>query len=136
MSGPFDELELEVIEAARAARDELVGFAAELVAYDTTARDGGQPPRDEAALQAAVARRLAAAGGEIDLWEAETTEAGDPYGPPASISSGGRSSSPASRAPPPAAPPTPPAEPSTQRPDPFSCSATSTPSTSSRESGG
>ncbi len=81
MSGSFDARELAVIEAARAARDELVGFAAELIAFDTTARDAGQPPRDEAALQAAIARRLEAAGAEIDLWEAETTPAGDAYGP-------------------------------------------------------
>ena len=49
-------LERRVVETVRARRDELVALTSELVALDTTARDAGAPPRDEA-------RAAAPAGG-------------------------------------------------------------------------
>lgn len=74
---PFAEalspLEENVVEAVRQGRDELVALASELIAYDTTARNPGDPPREEAAFQAALGRRLAAAGASVDLWEPDPT---------------------------------------------------------------
>lgn len=49
--------------------DRLVELATTLIAFDTTARNPGDPPRQEAALQAHLAQRLEAAGAEIDLFE-------------------------------------------------------------------
>jgi acetylornithine deacetylase len=79
---PTAALERRVAEAARARRDDLVALTAALVACDTTARDAGAPPRDEARLQALLAARLAALGAEIDLWEPEPTGEGGPFVPP------------------------------------------------------
>ena len=45
-----DREQLVCDELAR-RQDELVALASELIAFDTTARDVGDPPRDEAALQ-------------------------------------------------------------------------------------
>ena len=73
---PLTALEERVVEEVHAARDELVALVAELVAYDTTARGVGEPPRDEAKLQRRLAARLEALGGEVDLWEPEPTRAG------------------------------------------------------------
>jgi acetylornithine deacetylase len=73
--------EEKVVAAVRARRDELADLVGELVAYDTTARDAGVPARDEAALQAALARRMTALGAEVDLWEPEPTGAGGRYEP-------------------------------------------------------
>jgi acetylornithine deacetylase len=50
-------------------RDALVDLASQLITFDTTARDVGDPPREEAALQSLLARRLGAAGAEVELWE-------------------------------------------------------------------
>ena len=74
-------LEERVVEAARAAQDELVGLAAELVACDTTARHVGDPPRDEEKLQRLLAARLEALGAAPDLWEPEPTGDGDRFFP-------------------------------------------------------
>ena len=63
-------------------RDELVTLTSELVALDTTARDAGAPPRDEAQLQRLLAARLAALGAEIDLWEPAPTGDGGRFVPP------------------------------------------------------
>jgi len=70
-----------VVERVREARDELVDLVAELVAFDTTAREPGAPPRDEARLQAALAARLRALGAEVDLWEPEPTGTGNRFVP-------------------------------------------------------
>ena len=58
-------------------------LTSDLVRFDTTARNPEDPPRDEAALQDHLARRLRAAGAEVDLWEPSTEEmAGKPLVPP------------------------------------------------------
>ncbi len=63
--------------------DELVALATDLIGFDTTARDVGDPARDEAALQQYLAERLRAAGGEADVWEPdEQAMAGLPLVPP------------------------------------------------------
>ncbi len=58
-----------VVEEIGGRRDELVGLLTDLIAFDTTARDVEDPPRDEAALQGYLAGRLADVGATIDLWE-------------------------------------------------------------------
>ncbi len=64
-------------------RDELVALASDLIGFDTTARDVGDPPRQEAALQEHLAARLRATGAEIDLWEPDAAELqGKPLVPP------------------------------------------------------
>jgi hypothetical protein len=76
------ELERAVCEAVAAGRDELVELASVLVAFDTTAREVGDPPREEAALQEHLAARLRAAGADIDLFEPDAGElAGAPLVP-------------------------------------------------------
>ena len=79
---PAAALETRVAAAVRARRDDLVALTAALVACDTTARDAGTPPRDEAKLQELLAARLAALGADIDLWEPEPTGAGGLFVPP------------------------------------------------------
>jgi acetylornithine deacetylase len=74
-------LEERVVDAVRAASDELVGLAAGLVACDTTARLPGEPPRDEEKLQRLLAARLAVLGAAPDVWEPEPTGAGDRFVP-------------------------------------------------------
>ncbi|HET8977918.1 MAG TPA: M20/M25/M40 family metallo-hydrolase [Solirubrobacteraceae bacterium] len=77
------EREQRVCAAIAAREDELVELAGELIAFDTTAREVGDPPRDEAACQRHLADRLAAAGAEIDLFEPDAGEmAGAPLVPP------------------------------------------------------
>ena len=66
---PLSELEQTVCDAIAGGRDELVELACALVAFDTTAREVGDPPREEAALQEHLAARLHAAGADIDLFE-------------------------------------------------------------------
>ena len=52
-------------------RSDLVELAADLIAFDTTAREPGGPARDEAALQQYIAGRLQTAGAETEVWEPE-----------------------------------------------------------------
>ena len=59
----------------RESRDELVALTGELITCDTTARDPGEPPREEEKLQDILERRLRALGAETELWEP------DPIGP-------------------------------------------------------
>ncbi len=80
--GPSSESERRVVETVRAMRGELVSLTSALVALDTTARDAGAPPRDEAELQRLLAARLATLGAEIDLWEPRPTGAGGQFVPP------------------------------------------------------
>jgi acetylornithine deacetylase len=62
---------------------ELVELAADLIAFDTTARNVGDPPRQEAALQQYLAARLRGVGAEIDLWEPDAGQLrGKPLVPP------------------------------------------------------
>ena len=69
--------EEQVVAAVREGQDELVALASDLVRFDTTARDVGDPPRQEAELQESLRRRLAALGAETDLWEPEPTGSGN-----------------------------------------------------------
>ena len=55
-------------------RDDLVTLLGDLVAYDTRAPDPDYAPRDEAALQEYVARRMRAAGLAVRVWEPEPAE--------------------------------------------------------------
>ncbi len=62
--------ERALVDEVAARRDEVVALACELIGFDTTSRaTAAQPARDEAALQAALAERLRAAGAEVDVWE-------------------------------------------------------------------
>jgi len=74
-------LEELVVADVRARRDELCDVVARLVALDTTAREPGDPARDEAALQMLLAERLAALGATVDLWEPEPTGKGNRFVP-------------------------------------------------------
>ena len=47
-----------------------------MVACDTTAREPGDPARDEEKLQRLLAARLDGVGARTDLWEPEPTGAG------------------------------------------------------------
>src|SRR4051812_46902122 len=68
--GALDANERSLVDGIAERREELVALACELIAYDTTSRSApDEPPRDEAALQQALATRLQSAGAEIDLWE-------------------------------------------------------------------
>jgi acetylornithine deacetylase len=61
----------------------LVALAAALVDFDTTARNPGDPPRQERALQEYLASRLETVGAEIDLFEPDTAAMqGKPLVPP------------------------------------------------------
>ncbi|MHB9113335.1 MAG: M20 family metallopeptidase [Thermoleophilia bacterium] len=79
---PLGPLEQKVVEAIHRGEEELVALASELIAYDTTARNPGDPPREEAALQASLATRLAAGGAAVDLWEPESTPPDSRFLPP------------------------------------------------------
>jgi acetylornithine deacetylase len=80
---PLTAAEQRVCEAIEAGRDELVGLASALIGFDTTARQVGDPCRDEAALQDYLATRLTNAGASVDLWEPDADAmAGKPLVPP------------------------------------------------------
>ena len=80
---PLSSTETAICEAIERRRDELVELASDLIAFDTTAREVGEPPRDEDALQRHLARRLTDAGAEVELWEPDAAElAGKPLVPP------------------------------------------------------
>ena len=81
MSEARTALEDKVVEAARAANDEVVGLVKELVACDTTARMPGDPARDEEKLQRLLAARLEGLGARPDLWEPAPTGAGSRFVP-------------------------------------------------------
>jgi acetylornithine deacetylase len=85
-----NELERIVTAAIAAGRDELVTLVAGLVGFDTTAREPADPPRQEADMQRYLARRLAAAGASIDLWEPEEGSLGSPRQVPSGLSFVGR----------------------------------------------
>jgi acetylornithine deacetylase len=67
--GRMNDLEQRVVAAIAESRDELVELASDLIRFDTTARDPGDPARDEAALQAHLAARLSATGAAVEVWE-------------------------------------------------------------------
>jgi acetylornithine deacetylase len=79
----LSDAERRVCDAVEERREELVALASALIGFDTTAREPGDPPRDERALQERLASRLERAGAEIDLWEPDAdTLAGKPLVPP------------------------------------------------------
>jgi acetylornithine deacetylase len=80
---PLTDAELRVCEAVEARRDELVALASALIGFDTTAREVGDPPRAERALQEYLAARLEALGADVDVWEPDTEALRDrPLVPP------------------------------------------------------
>jgi acetylornithine deacetylase len=59
-----------LVDEIAARRDEIVELACELIRFDTQSREEPtSPAREDAALQAALADRLRAAGAAVDLWE-------------------------------------------------------------------
>ncbi len=66
---PLTQGEQRVCDEIAARGDDLVGLVSALVGFDTTAREVGEPAREEAALQEYLADRLRAAGAEVDVWE-------------------------------------------------------------------
>jgi acetylornithine deacetylase len=75
--------ERSVCAAIADGREELVELASRLIAFDTTAREVGDPPRDEEPLQRHLADRLATAGARVDLFEPSAESlAGAPLVPP------------------------------------------------------
>ena len=75
--------EQRVCEAIAAGRDDLIGLASVLIGFDTTARQVGDPCRDEAPLQEYLAGRLGGAGASVDVWEPDAAAmAGMPLVPP------------------------------------------------------
>ncbi len=70
-------LEERVVAAVREGEAELVGLVSDLVRFDTTARNPGDPPRQEAELQEYLRRRLAALGADTDVWEPPPTGTGN-----------------------------------------------------------
>jgi acetylornithine deacetylase len=80
---PLTAAERRVCEAIAAGRDALVELAGTLIGFDTTARQVGDPCRDEAALQDYLATRLTSAGASVDVWEPDADAmAGKPLVPP------------------------------------------------------
>jgi acetylornithine deacetylase len=75
--------ERAVCEEVASRGDELVALASDLIRFDTTARDVGDPAREEAALQEHLAARLRAVGAEVDVWEPDAQALqGRPLVPP------------------------------------------------------
>ena len=80
---PLTDVERSVCEAIETRGDHLVSLATTLIAFDTTARNVGDPPRDEAALQEYLAELLRESGASTDLWEPDgDAMAGKPLVPP------------------------------------------------------
>jgi acetylornithine deacetylase len=75
--------ERAVCEEIASRGDDLVALASDLIGFDTTAREVGEPARDEAGLQEYLAARLRAVGAAVDVWEpdAEAMQ-GRPLVPP------------------------------------------------------
>lgn len=71
----------KLADAVHETRDELIDLTRQLVAFDTTARDAGDPPRDEDALQRLLKARLEAIGAETDLWQPDSTGGGNRHVP-------------------------------------------------------
>lgn len=80
---PLTDRERRVCKSIAAERDRLVDLAGRLVGFDTTARQVGDPPRQEAALQEYLAERLSRVGATVDVWEPDAAAlAGKPLVPP------------------------------------------------------
>jgi acetylornithine deacetylase len=62
--------ERDVLEAVQRGRNELFDLARDLIRFDTTTRESiDSLPRQEAALQEYLARRLRSAGANVEVWE-------------------------------------------------------------------
>ncbi|MGH2888361.1 MAG: M20 family metallopeptidase [Solirubrobacteraceae bacterium] len=70
----LSDAERAIRDAIEARADELVALASDLIACDTTAREVGDPPRQEERLQRLLAERLADAGARTDLFEPDASE--------------------------------------------------------------
>jgi acetylornithine deacetylase len=78
----LSEVERRLVDEIAERRDDLVALASDLIAFDTTARHVGDPPRDEMALQQHLANRLEQAGAATELWEPSPADlAGRPLVP-------------------------------------------------------
>lgn len=87
----LSDAEHRVVAEIERRADDLVELLADLVRFDTTAREPDDPPRDEAALQRYLAERLEGAGAETDLWQPTSEElAGSPLVPPGGLRFDGR----------------------------------------------
>ena len=75
-------LERLLVSEIERRRDDIVELACTLIAFDTSAREPGEPAGDEAALQAHLAGRLRAAGLEVELWEPQPDVAASVTVPP------------------------------------------------------
>jgi acetylornithine deacetylase len=75
--------ERAIVGAIAERRDELMELAARLISFDTTARNVGDPAREERPLQEHLSARLALSGAAVDLFE-PTSESlvGKPLIPP------------------------------------------------------
>ena len=79
---PLSVEEQRVCDAIAEGRDELVELLRALIRFDTVTHTAGAPPRDEAALQALLGERLAAAGADVRIWEPDPAlVAGHPMTP-------------------------------------------------------
>jgi acetylornithine deacetylase len=74
--------ERRLVDELAERREDVVALASDLIAFDTTARHVGDPPREETALQEYLAGRLEKAGAATEMWEpAEADLAGKPLVP-------------------------------------------------------
>ena len=71
---PLTDLERGVCRAIAEEGDRLVEVASRLIGFDTTARQVGDPPRQEAALQEYLAARLSEIGARVEMWEPDAAE--------------------------------------------------------------
>ncbi|HEX8975265.1 MAG TPA: ArgE/DapE family deacylase [Solirubrobacteraceae bacterium] len=79
----LSDAEREVCAAIDDSRSDLVELASRLIAFDTTAREVGDPARQEAPLQEYLAGRLENVGAQVDMWEPDAAQlAGKPLVPP------------------------------------------------------
>lgn len=79
---PLSDREASVVEELARRRDEIVELATTLIGFDTTAREVGEPARQETELQQHLATRLRERGAEIDLFEPDASAmAGRPLVP-------------------------------------------------------
>jgi acetylornithine deacetylase len=77
------DLEQALVDELAGREEEIVALASELIAFDTTSREVGDPPRDETALQQALADRLGSHGFDVDLFEPDAAAMqGQPLVPP------------------------------------------------------
>jgi acetylornithine deacetylase len=80
---PLTDRERAVCDHIAAHSDQLVSLTSDLIGFDTTAREVGDPPRDEAALQRYLSERLRRCGAEVDMFEPDAEAMrGKPLVPP------------------------------------------------------